>query len=136
MAALSITAANVGVKGACQLEVVQVGEAVTQGQPLYQLASDQKYYKADANASAASAAAKGVAMTAASTDGYVILARSGSIILGATLVVGETYFVGATAGEINPAADVTTGWYPRLLGQAISASELTLAPSGGTVARA
>lgn len=136
MAALSITAANVGVKGPCQLEVVQVGEAVTQGQPGYQLASDSLYYKADANASAASAAARGIFLTAASTNGYAVLARSGSINLGATLTVGETYFVGATAGEINPSADVTTGWYPRLLGQAISASELTLAPSGGTVARA
>lgn len=136
MADITVTAANVGVKGPAQLEVVQVGEAVTQGQPLYKLASDQKYYKADANASAASAAAKGIAMTAASTDGYAILARSGSINLGATLTVGETYFVSATAGGIAPAADVTTGWYPRQLGQAVSASELTLAPSGGTVARA
>lgn len=136
MADITVTAANVGVKGAAQLEVVQVGEAVTQGQPGYQLASDLKYYKADANASAASAAAKGVFLTAAALDGYAVLARSGSINLGATLTVGESYFVSATAGGIAPAGDVTTGWYPRFLGQAISTSELTLAPSGGTVARA
>lgn len=137
MADLSVTAANVGVKSSStKVVVVQVGESVTQGQPGYKKASDSKYYKADANASLEASKATGVFMSAASTDGYAIFATLGAINLGATLTVGETYFVSGTAGGIAPAADVATGWYPRLLGQATSASELYLEPSGGTVARA
>lgn len=126
MADLSITAANVGVKGRVATDIVQVGESVTQGQPAYYKNSDGKYYKTDANASTATAVATGVFLTAASTDGYAILARSGPVNLGATLTVGETYVVSATAGGIAPIGDATTGWYVTILGVASSASQLEL----------
>lgn len=136
MADISVTAANVGYKGPCRVRVVQVGENVTQGQCGYYNVGDSLYYKADANASAAASAAVGVFTSAASINGWASIVDSGPINPGATLTVGETYFVSATAGGIAPAADVTTGWYPRLLGQATAADTLVLAPSGGTVARA
>lgn len=136
MADLSVTAANVGIKGPCRLISVQVGESVTQGQPGYYNVGDNLYYQADANASATAANAQGVFLSAASTNGWAILATGGSINLGATLTVGETYYVSATKGGIAPAADVTTGWYPRILGQASSSSQLELAPTQGTTARA
>lgn len=126
MADLSITAANVGVTSNAVVELVQVGETVTQGQPAYKKALDGLYYKADANASSATAAAVGVFLTPASTNGYAMIAKSGSILAGATLTVGETYVVSATAGGIAPLADVTTGWYVTILGVASSASTLAL----------
>lgn len=136
MSDLSVTAANVGIKGPCVLKSVQVGESVTQGQPGYYNVSDSLYYQADANASAAAANAVGIFLSAASTNGWAIFAQSGSINPGATLTVGETYYVSATKGGIAPAGDVTTGWYPRILGQASSTSQLELAPAGGSTARA
>lgn len=126
MADLSITAANVGVTSNTVFELVQVGESVTQGQPAYKKALDGLYYKADANASSATAAALGVFLSPASTNGYALIAKSGSILAGATLVVGETYVVSATAGGIAPLADVTTGWYVTILGVASSATTLAL----------
>lgn len=126
MADLSITAANVGVRGATTIDVVRVGENVTQGQTAYYNESDQLYYKADANASATTAAAVGVFLSAASTSGYAALMRKGQVNLGATLTAGETYVVSATAGGIAPIADTTTGWWITILGTAVSSSELTL----------
>lgn len=124
MANLSITAANVAIASLSQVRVVQVGESVTQGQALYLKASDGKYWKADANASAATAAARGIALSPASTDGYVVLHdRPGDFVnLGATLTAGETYVVSATAGAICPIADLTTGDYVTILGSATTSA--------------
>jgi hypothetical protein len=126
MADLSITAANVGVTSSSVVELVQVGESVSQGQPAYKKAIDGLYYKADSNASLATAAALGVFITAASTNGYALIVKSGSYLAGATLTVGETYVVSATAGGIAPLSDVTTGWYVTILGVASSTSTLAL----------
>jgi len=119
MANLSQTAANVALGSqSTRTRVVQAGEAITQGQPLYLKASDGKYYKADANLSAEAAKGVGIAMTPASTNGYLVMQEGsgGSVNLGATLTVGETYTVSATAGAICPIADLTTGDYPCILG--------------------
>jgi hypothetical protein len=49
MADITITAANVKAgSSATRVQLVQAGEAITQGQPTY-LASDGKYYQTDAN---------------------------------------------------------------------------------------
>ena len=111
-------------------ELVQAGEAITQGQPVY--LSGNKYYKADNNASASTAAAAGVAITPAATDGYFIMATRGTVNLGATLVVGTAYCVGPTAGQVNPVADLVAGDYITLLGIAITTSTLvlTITPTG------
>lgn len=126
MADLSITAANVGVAGTAVTTIVQVGETVTAGQPGYRKAIDGLYYKADANASSATAEALGVFLSGASTSGYALFCTAGSYLAGATLTVGETYVVSATAGGIAPLADVTTGWYVTILGVASSATTLQL----------
>ena len=126
MAAISQTPANVAIAGAgAQVKVVQVGEAVTQGQPGY-FNTDGKYYQADANASATTAKAIGIFLTPASTDGYAVFAEGAgrTINLGATLTVGETYVVSATKGAICPIADLTTGDYPCIIGTAISTSAI------------
>jgi hypothetical protein len=124
MAALSQTPANVGIgSSGTRVKVVQAGESITQGQPVY-LSTNSKHYRADANASAASAKAVGIAMTAAATDGFFVMQEGpgGNVNLGATLSVGETYCVGASAGQVVPIGDLTTGDYPCILGTAISTS--------------
>lgn len=130
MADLTITPANVALAGnttGAGPSVVQYGEAVTQGEPLYLNTSDGKYYLADADASATAAEATKLAMTPASADGYGIVAGAGmEVNLGATLTVGTTYVVSATAGGIAPIADLTTGDYTCIIGTAQTASKIKL----------
>lgn len=133
MADLTITAADMGVADlGVATRIVQAGEAVTQGQPGYP--SGGKYYQCDADDTSATAAATGIFLTPAGIDGYAIFATSGTILIGATLVVGELYVVSATKGGICPIGDLTTGDYVTILGVASSASTLALDPSpSGTV---
>jgi hypothetical protein len=124
MAALSQTPANVGIgSSGTRVRVVQAGESITQGQPVY-LNTDSKHYRADANASASAAKAIGIALSPASTDGWFVMQEGpgGLVNLGATLTVGETYVVGATAGQVNPIGDLASGHFPCLLGTAVSTS--------------
>lgn len=127
MADLSQTAANVGLSGVGgTLRNATAGEAITQGQPVYRLSSDQKYYRCDSDAEA-SAIAAGIAMTPAATDGNFVLAENSSIVdLGATLTVGETYCVSTNVGAVAPIGDLTTGDYITILGVATVADTLPL----------
>ena len=128
MADLTITAANVGftAEATVQFQKVTYGETVTQGQPLYLNTADNEYYKADANASSTTAAAAGIAILPGGDGEYGIIATSGYIDLGATLAVGQTYCVSATAGGIAPLADLTTGDYPCILGIAETTGKLKI----------
>jgi hypothetical protein len=137
MAALSQTPANVGVGSAeTRTRPVRAGEAVTQGMPVY-LNSDGKYYRADANLSAVTAKAVGIALTPAATDGFFIMQEGvgGLVNLGATLDIGETYVVGATAGQVNPIGDLASGHFPCLLGTAVSTSLIQTSYSFTGIAR-
>ena len=126
MADLSITEANVKAgSSATRVQLVQAGEAVTQGQPTY-LASDGKYYQTDANDTAIKAQAKGIAITPASTDGYFLLTVDGLVNLGATLAVGQVYVCSATKGGIAPYADLTTNDYVTILGVATTTALLDI----------
>jgi len=132
MADLTQTAANVGIGSDTEFIRVQVGEAVTQGQPGYRGASN-KWFQTDANLSAAAAAAEGIFMTPAATDGYAIVAVGGDVNVGATLAVGETYVVSRTKGKICPVGDLTTGDYVTHLGVAKSTSLMPLNPQASGV---
>ena len=126
MANLSITPANVAMAGPGRVKVVQVGEAVTQGQPGYLLTTDSKYYQADANASLVASNAVGIFLTPAATNGYAVFAEGAGLTLnlGATLVRGKTYCVSATKGAICPIEDLTTGDFPCLIGTANTTSTI------------
>jgi hypothetical protein len=125
MADISITAGNVGIGSATTVtQVVQAGESVTQGQPVYRSTSTGKYLRGDANDTAAKAIIEGIAVTAASTDGFFLIVSDGQINLGATLVKGTAYVVSATVGGIAPIADLTTNDYVTILGVASSTSIL------------
>ncbi len=103
---------------------------MTAGQSTYLKSSDSKYWKADANASSAASAAKGVVIVGASSDAYGVVAESGPIDVGATLTVGVPYIVSTTAGGIAPASDFSgySGSFLQHLGYATSTSTLDLRP--------
>jgi hypothetical protein len=108
-----------------QTRIVKYGATITAGQPI--VLSSGKYVLADANASLALAAAEGIAMTPGVDNGFGVMAFGGSIILvGTTMVVGETYLVSPTAGAIMPNADRATGDYVTRLGTASSTTQLDL----------
>ena len=116
MANITQTAANVAAgSSATRVQLVQAGETITQGMPVY-LASDGKYYQTDANDTAVKAQAKGIAVSPAATDGYFLMAVDGLINLGATLAVGQIYCVSATKGAIAPYGDLTTNDFVTILG--------------------
>lgn len=105
------------------------GAALAIAVPFYEDASANSDIKAaDANASAATANARGITITSGANAGYALVATGGSIILvGTTMVVGMTYCVGATAGEIVPITDLTTGDRVTYLGTAATTTQLDLA---------
>ena len=108
-----------------QTKIVQYNATVAVGQTLVK--SGTKYVLADANASAALAAAEGIAMTPGVADGYGVIAYAGSVILvGTTMTVGETYVVSDTAGGIMPNSDKGSTDYITRLGTAATATQLNL----------
>lgn len=126
MTALTITAANVAPQSNAVFADHIAGETITAGMSVYIDTTTGKAMKADANASAASAVARGIATHGASNGQPLRVQVDGDIAMGATLTVNTAYIVGATAGDVAPIADITTGWYGALLGIAISTSVLRL----------
>lgn len=137
MAELTQTAANVKMNSGIAVQpLVEAGETITAGMPVYESESDGLYYKSRANA-VGTALCDGIALNSCAINQPLILKRNDGIDLGATLVVGETYVVSdATAGKIMPIGDLGTGDFPVILGTATSASNLELAISEPGVAKA
>ena len=110
------------------VELMQYGATISAGQVVYADSSDSNKAKlADNNASAATAVVKGIAVTPGVSGGYGYVATGGSIILvGTTAAVGKTYYLGATAGEIIPEADLATGNGVSRLGVASSTTQVDL----------
>ena len=137
MADLVQTPANVALNDAdVKTRLVQFGEAVNQGMPVYRKAADGKYWKAQNDNGAAEAAATGIVLTKGAANGYGYIATEGNVDIGATLVVGETYCVSNAFGSICPIADVGSTEFPTILGVASTASNLKLKPSSAGVAKA
>lgn len=90
------------------------GEAITQGQAVYFNASNGKWLKAQCDGTAAEAGQDGygLALSGAGADGQPLtIALPGSVITlgaGAAPAAGTVYFVGATAGALNPAGDLSS----------------------------
>lgn len=137
MTLLTITAVDVGVGSLnSAARVVQVGEAVTQGQPGYRNATDGKHYRGDASDADKDDVAV-IFLTAASTDGYALAAVPGaSLKIGATLTVGTAYYLAATAGRIGLESDLSSGNFVTLLGVATTTELLTFQPVVTGVAKA
>jgi hypothetical protein len=127
MSDLSQTPGNVKLVAGTAALVGTAGEALTQGQPAYEASG--KWYRCDANDTAAKANCRVIVLTPAATDEQVVLARAGSDVnLGATLTVGTVYVVSANVGAIAPVADLTTNDYVTILGVAKTAAVLAFSP--------
>jgi len=134
MTALTVTAANVVPQSNAIFADHTAGETITAGMSVYIDTTTGKAKKADANASALTSVARGIATHGASDGQPLRVQIGGDINMGATLAVNTAYVVGATAGDVAPIADLTTGWYGALLGIAISTSVLRLCVTNTGVA--
>jgi hypothetical protein len=85
--------------------------------------------------SASNADVYGIALTGSSNGQPVIVLRSGTINLGATLAVGKVYVL-STSGAIAPFDDIAGTEFVTVLGVAASASSLVLGIVKGGVAAA
>lgn len=110
MTALSITAASVlWQSGPIDKDQV-AGEAFVAGAAVY-LAADGTWYKAQCDGTAVEAGSGGVGLALATADAAgarVSIARSGAVVTLGTGTAGIVYYVGATAGAINPVADLSS----------------------------
>lgn len=101
------------------------GATIGVGQTVY-IDSSGLAQLADANASATTAATKGIAITPGVNGSYGYVALIGSIeLVGTTMVVGATHWQSPTAGGIDTAT--TVGDYVTILGTAGTATQLDLA---------
>ena len=118
MADITVTAANVLKTAASIVTGVVAGESLTAGQCVYLKASDGKLWKAQADGTAAEAAAVGITLHAAGANQPVAYATAGTMNIGGTTAKLTTYVVSAAAGGIAPMADLTSGQYITELGYA------------------
>ena len=127
MTAISITAANVLKGPNAKTNTGVAGEAITRGMPVYLKPSDGRLYKADANLSLEASIAIGMAYgdVAAGQD-LVYITEDDQYTPGGTVVKGTIYVVGATAGDVAPAADIVSGWFTNVLFVAYSATQAVL----------
>jgi hypothetical protein len=128
MADYAVTVADIEIKSAnAKVLVVQCGEAVDQGETVYQSDTDQKFYLADANDGAAKAITKGIALTKCSAaNGYAVIITGGEIDLGGTAAVGVTYYQSVNPGGIAPVGDLGTGHYVTRIGIGKTAANILL----------
>lgn len=112
MTALSITTSQVNYLSG-PMELARAGEAITVGMGVY-LAADGAWYKAQCDGTALEAGSQGLGIALASAlaaGQYIGVAKPGAKITlgaGAGPTAGVVYYVGATAGAINPVADLTS----------------------------
>jgi hypothetical protein len=114
MTDLSITAANVVAGSGAKITAGTAGATITAGQVLYYDSATSSYKLADTD----SATVAGQPLT---------FLQSGPITIGATVAVGDVYFLSGTAGGIAPFADVAAGDYPCIIGICTSTSVLDVA---------
>ena len=137
MAVITITAANVALGGdGCRIAIVQAGELITPGEPVFKLAADGKYYAA-VNTTVAEAAVIGIAITDAAAGGdYFIICKEGPIICGGTVAAGSAYSVGDTDGAIFDSGDAASPDFVTFLGYGISTTVLQVSINATGIAAA
>ena len=112
MADISQTAANVLMVSGGEAQDATAGEAgINAGMPVYLNTTDSKWYKAQNDGNAAQSGVDGTRIALNRADGAGQPFRvflSGSINLGGTLTVGQTYVVSANAGAVAPISDLAT----------------------------
>lgn len=92
--------------GGQKTEVVQAGEAISRGQVYYKDAGTAFLAECD---DPEKLNAAGVAITAASADGFFVGITSGQYAIGAAVSIPNDYVLSATAGSICSRSDLVTG---------------------------
>jgi hypothetical protein len=131
MANVSVVAASVKVVTDIQPQWAGAGEALTQGQLVYQSATDGLWYKADSIGTNTRFSVARLVLSPASANGRVSLAVPGSEIdLGVTLTVGEPLFLSATSagGNLCPIGDLVSTNYVIFCGIARTAAIFVFNP--------
>lgn len=113
-----------------------LGGTVTAGQSVYLDSTTNTWKAADANSTAATAAAKGISMTGGVSGQPCVICTGGTLDPGFTVDVAKVYVVSATAGGIAPVADLVQGWRTTILGVGITASQLQILTGGPFVSGA
>jgi hypothetical protein len=125
MADLTITAANVVSGGGSRIIHGTAGATVTAGQAVYLDTGTSTYKLADTDsATAAARSPAGIALNAAGSGQPVAVHASGPLTIGATVAVGDVYYLSGTAGGLAPFADVAAGDYPCIIGICTSTTVL------------
>lgn len=136
MADISITAASVIPSANAELVRKAAAETITAGQPVY-LNSSGLVAKADANASATTAAVYGIAVNGGAINQLItVVKKDPALVIGATIAIGDVLVLSATAGGIAPAADLATGHYATVLGVGISTTAINFLPVAAGAAKA
>jgi hypothetical protein len=126
MADLTVTAASCVPGTDARLDTGVAGETITAGMAVYK-ASTGLWMKADSNSATALArAATAIAMTGSSANQPIVVQKSGSLTLGATMTAGIAYYLSDTAGGICPVADVGAAEYVDVIGVSTSTTVLKL----------
>lgn len=108
MAEITVTAATVALSSGGQI-VGTAGETITAGQALYLKAADSRLWKAQADGTAAEAAAVGIALHGSLAGQPLAYAPHGALInIGGTTAAGVFYYVGTTAGGVGLAGDLAS----------------------------
>ena len=127
VADVAITAASVLPGSGAVIVNGTAGETLTAGMGVY-LKTDGKYWKSQADGTAAEATVAGVVLNGASAGQPVSVQTGGTVTIGGTVVVGTVYTVSATAGGICPITDLVSTNYLSVLGAAPTAGTITLKP--------
>lgn len=136
MSAISVTASSIVKTSNTVVANGTAGASITAGQVVYLDATTNTYKLADCDLSPAAATAAGIALNAATSGQPIAIATSGDLTFNAVLTAGKAYVLGATAGEINPIADLTTNWRTTLLFIATSTTNARLLIYASGVANA
>lgn len=103
------------------------GAAINAGQMVYLMPNGQ--YGLTLSTDVGMSVTVGMCLdTAPGPDQPISIAVSGDLILNNILVIGQVAVLGSAAGAITiTLTDVTTGWYPGLVGIAVGVFQLRLA---------
>lgn len=127
---LSITASSLLPSSQAKYANGICGAAITAGSLVYVSSADGRYYAADANVSTTwEVAGLAAHATTAAGQPIAIITEDPQLTVGATLsMVAPVYVLSATAGGIAPSADIAAGWYPVVVGVAISTTKMYFKP--------
>ena len=101
------------------------GATITAGQVVYLETATNKLKLADNNSTDIEVrTVRGIALNGAANDQPLGVIRSGSVVIGSTILANVAYYLSDTPGGICPVADLAAGEYPTLIGFGRTTTEL------------